>query len=152
MSVENQKSVDDTDLRILALLADDGRIALTELARRAGMSGPGVAERIRRLEQRGVIRAFTVDVDLAALGFSLHAIVRIKPRPGSLHLVERMILDEPRFIDCDKVTGDDCFVARLALRDIAELDRILDPFHDRAETSTAIVKSSPVRRRMPLQQ
>lgn len=150
LTSEKQNSVDDTDLRILGLLADDGRMTLNELARQAGMSAPGVAERIRRLEQRGVIRNFTVELDLAALGFALHAIVRIKPRPGSLHLVEKMILDQPRFTDCDKVTGDDCFIVRLALRNIGELDEILDPFHEKAETNTAIVKSSPVRHRMPI--
>lgn len=150
MTSEKQIAVDDTDLRILGLLADDGRMTLNELARQAGMSAPGVAERIRRLEQRGVIRNFTVELDLAALGFALHAVVRIKPRPGSLHLVEKMILDQPRFTDCDKVTGDDCFIVRLALRDIGELDEILDPFHEKAETNTAIVKSSPVRHRMPI--
>lgn len=150
MTIDKQNSVDDTDLRILSLLADDGRMTLNELARQAGMSAPGVAERIRRLEQRGFIRNFTVELDLAALGFALYAVVRIKPRPGSLHLVEKMILDQPRFTDCDKVTGDDCFIVRLALRDIGELDEILDPFHEKAETNTAIVKSSPLRHRMPI--
>lgn len=149
MTIEKQNTADDTDLRILTLLATDGRMTLSELARQSGMSAPGVAERIRRLEQRGVIRHFSVDLDLAALGFALHAVVRIKPRPGSLHLVEKMIIEQPRFTDCDKVTGDDCFIVRLALRDIGELDAILDPFHEKAETNTAIVKSSPLSHRMP---
>ena len=61
-----------------------------------------------------------------------------------------MIVQQPRFTQCDKVTGDDCFIARLALRSIAELDDLLDPFHDLAESNTAIVKSSPVRMRLPV--
>jgi Lrp/AsnC family leucine-responsive transcriptional regulator len=52
-------------------------------------------------------------------------------------------------LDCDKVTGDDCFIARLCLRTNDELDVLHDPLHERAETSTALVKSSPVRRRLP---
>jgi Lrp/AsnC family leucine-responsive transcriptional regulator len=65
-----------------------------------------------------------------------------------MHIVEDMILNEPGFLDCDKVTGDDCFVTRLALRSIADLDPILLPFHEKAETNTAIIKSSPLRGRM----
>ena len=142
--------IDDKDRLIMKLLSDDARMPVSELARRVGLSGPSTSERIRRLEDGGVISRFTVELDLAALGYPLQAIVRIKPRPGNMHIVEEMILNEPGFLDCDKVTGDDCFVARLALSSIADLDPVLLPFHDRAETNTAIIKSSPLRGRMPV--
>tara|TARA_R110002020_G_scaffold47752_3_gene136097 strand:- start:2916 stop:3350 length:435 start_codon:yes stop_codon:yes gene_type:complete len=142
--------IDDKDRLIIKLLSGNARMPVSELAGKVGLSGPSTSERIRRLEDGGVISRFTVDIDLAALGYPLQAIVRIKPRPGNMHIVEDMILGEARFLDCDKVTGDDCFVARLALRSIAELDPLLLPFHDRAETNTAIVKSSPLRSRIPL--
>ena len=142
--------IDDKDRLIIKLLSGNARMPVSELAGKVGLSGPSTSERIRRLEDGGVISRFTVDIDLAALGYPLQAIVRIKPRPGNMHIVEDMILGEARFLDCDKVTGDDCFVARLALRSIAELDPLLLPFHDRAETNTAIVKSSPLRGRSPL--
>ena len=60
-----------------------------------------------------------------------------------------MIVEQPQFMSCDRVTGDDCYVARLALSDVAELDDILLPFHDRAETHTSIVKSSIFESRLP---
>jgi Lrp/AsnC family leucine-responsive transcriptional regulator len=60
--------------------------------------------------------------------------VRIKPRSGQLHVVEKRGEEQPRFLSCDRVTGDDCYVTRLALSDVAELDDILLPFHERAET------------------
>lgn len=142
--------LDDKDRLILRLLSGNARMPVSELSGRVGLSGPSTGERIRRLESNGIIARFTLELDLAALGYPLQAIVRIKPRPGNMHIVEDMILGEARFIDCDKVTGDDCFVARLALRSIAELDPLLLPFHDRAETNTAIVKSSPLRGRSPL--
>jgi Lrp/AsnC family leucine-responsive transcriptional regulator len=56
---------------------------------------------------------------------------------------------EPEITECDKVTGEDCFICRLQLRSMAQLDEILDSFGDKAETNTSIVKSSPVRRRLP---
>lgn len=142
--------MDEKDRLIIAHLREDARMPVSELAKRVGLSGPSTSERMRRLESNGVIDRYTVDLDLEALGFVLQAIVRIKPRPGNLHIVEDMIMNEARFIDCDKVTGEDCFVTRLALRSIAELDPLLLPFHDRAETNTAIIKSSPLRGRVPV--
>ncbi len=142
--------LNDKDHLILKLLSEDARMPVSELSRRIGLSGPSTAERIRRLEDKHVISRFTLELDLAALGYPLQAIVRIKPRPGNMHVVEQMISDEPGFLDCDKVTGDDCFVTRLALHSIADLDPILLPFHEKAETNTAIIKSSPFRGRMPI--
>lgn len=143
-------NIDEKDRLIVKLLIDNARMPVSDLARHVGLSGPATSERIRRLESNGIISRFTVELDLAALGYPLQAIVRIKPRPGNMHIVEEMIFNEPGFLDCDKVTGDDCFVTRLALRSIADLDPILLPFHEKAETNTAIIKSSPLRARIPV--
>ena len=133
-----QVPLDETDRALLAALAEDARQPVSELARRVGLSAPSTAERIRRLEAQGVIERFT-----------LQAIVRVKPLPGQLHLVEEVIRRIPEFVECDKVTGDDCFICRLYLHSIEQLDEILAKVTERAETSTAIVKSTPVARRLP---
>ena len=140
---------DDIDRRLLTLLTANARLPLKELAAQVGLSSPSVSDRLRRLEEQGLIRAFTVEIDPAQLGYTLQAIVRIRPLPGRLHLVQRLIEEIPEITECDKVTGDDCFIARLMLRDISHLDRILDSIADKAETSTAIVKTQPVLRRLP---
>lgn len=141
--------LDETDRALLRLLAVDARTPTADLAREIGLSAPSTAERIRRLEAQGVIERFTVQLDPRALGYTLQAIVRVKPLPSQLHLVEDEIRRIPEFVECDKVTGDDCFVCRLFLRDIEELDEILLKVGERAETSTAIVKATPVARRLP---
>ena len=141
--------IDQIDQMILEALQRDARMSQKELAALVGLSSPSVAERVRRLEERGVIRGFTVDIDPKALGYALQAIVRIKPLPGKLHIVQQLLDSIPEFTECDRVTGDDCFVARLQVRDIEQLDQILDRIVDRAETSTAVVKSQPIRRRPP---
>lgn len=141
--------LDDIDRRLLEILIKDARISLKELAAQVGLSSPSVSERVRRLEERGVIRGFTVEIDPQALGYQLQAIVRIRPLPGKLHIVQKLIEEMPEFGECDKVTGDDCFVARLYVRSIERLDGILDHIADKAETSTAIVKSKPIQRRPP---
>lgn len=141
--------LDDIDRRMVETLVEDARISLKELAQRVGLSSPSASERLKRLEERGVIRGFTVDVDPAALGYTLQAIVRIRPLPGKLHVVQDLIQQIPQFSECDKVTGDDCFVGRLHIRSIDEFDTILDRIADKAETSSSIVKAQPVKRRLP---
>ncbi|PXW29442.1 Lrp/AsnC family transcriptional regulator [Paraburkholderia caballeronis] len=141
--------LDDVDRALLAALAEDSRAPVSELAKRVGLSAPSTSERLKRLETQRVIDSFTVQVDPRALGYTLQAIVRVKPLPGQLHLVEDLIRRIPEFVECDKVTGDDCFIARLYLYSIEQLDEILSKVAERAETSTAIVKSTPVPRRLP---
>jgi Lrp/AsnC family transcriptional regulator, leucine-responsive regulatory protein len=141
--------LDEIDQSILGILARDSRISLKDLGQQVALSSPAVSERLRRLEERGVIRAFTVEIDPAALGYTLQAIVRIKPLPGKLHIVQKLLEDTPEFCECDKVTGEDCYVARLFLRSIDDLDPIIDRIADKAETNTSIVKAQPIRRRPP---
>lgn len=141
--------LDETDQRILEVLLGDSRASLKSLAEQVGLSSPSVSERLRRLEERGVIRQYTVEIDPQALGFTLQAMVRVRPMPGKLHIVQRLLEEIPEIGECDKVTGEDCFIARLYVRSIDQLDHILDRVADHAETNTAIVKTQPVRRRPP---
>ncbi|EJN03178.1 Lrp/AsnC family transcriptional regulator [Phyllobacterium sp. YR531] len=141
--------LDELDRTIIEILVDDARISLKELSRKVGLSSPSVSERLRRLEEKKVIRSFTVDIDPQALGYSLTAIVRVRPLPGMLHIVEKLIQETPEITECDKVTGDDCFIGKLQFRTMQQLDSILDRLAEKAETNTAIVKSSPVKRRLP---
>ncbi|MEP1932489.1 MAG: Lrp/AsnC family transcriptional regulator, partial [Roseibium sp.] len=108
-----------------------------------------VSDRLRRLEEGGVIRGFTIDVDPRAVGYLFQTMVRVRPLPGTLHVVQKMLQDIPQITECDKVTGEDCFIARLHVRSMEELDEILDKVSEKSETSTAVVKAQPVTRRLP---
>lgn len=141
--------LDATDRKLLEALAADARASLKELAALVNLSSPSVAERLRRLEERGVIRGFTVEIDPKLLGYQLQAIVHIRPLPGRLHIVQDLLQQIPEVVECDKVTGKDCFIARLYLRSVEELDEVLDRIADKAETDTCIVKARPVPRRLP---
>ena len=141
--------LDDLDRRLLDILSLNARISLKELAQEAGLSSPSTADRLRRLEDRGVITGFTIAINPAALGYTLQAVVRVRPMPGMLHIVEKIIQETPEFVECDKVTGDDCFIAKLLVRDMEQLDAILDRIAEKSQTNTSIVKSSPVKRRLP---
>ena len=140
---------DDIDQLLISALMEDSRRSLKALAQISGLSSPSVAERLRKLEERGVLTGYTVEVDPKVFGYQFQAIVRIRPLPGQLQVVERKIQEIPEFTECDKVTGDDCFIARLCVRSMEQLDTLLDRINVHAETSTAIVKKTPVKRRLP---
>ena len=149
MALEKIYTLDGIDTLILNSLEVNGRISIKSLAEKINMSAPSVKERLSRLENRGIIKYFTVEIDRSILGYTKEAIVRIKPQSGQLERVEKMIAAETRFVSCDRVTGEDCYVAKLVLKAMNELDDLLAPFHRYAETNTAIVKSALVRKREP---
>ena len=140
---------DEKDQQLINALMEDSRRSLKALAQISGLSSPSVAERLRKLEEKGVLQGYGVEVDPRAFGYQLQAIVRIRPLPGQLHEVERQIQATPQFTECDKVTGEDCFIARLHVRSMEQLDEILDHINVYALTNTAIVKKSTVKRRLP---
>lgn len=144
-----KNSVDATDRKILDLLLQDSRISLRAIGAEVGLSAPAVRDRVLRLEDLGVIDSFTIRLNPRALGFALEAVLRVEPLPGKVKVVERILSDMPEIVECSVVTGDDCFVARMVLRDVGDLDRLLGPLHDVARTRTSIVHRQPVPPRRP---
>ncbi|MCR0999253.1 Lrp/AsnC family transcriptional regulator [Serratia rubidaea] len=141
--------MDIIDHQILALLAEDARMSLKTLSAKVGLSSPSTSERLRRLEESGVIQGYTLNVNLQALGYGFQSLVRLKPLPGMLKKVEQMVAAIPEVVECDKVTGEDCFIIRLAARSLEQLDQILDRLAEQAQSNTSIVKTTPVKRRLP---
>jgi len=142
-------NLDAIDARILSVLAADARTSVAELARTVGLSPPSAAERIRRLEEAGVIEGYTVAIDPKALGLPIAAWMRIRPLPGELKTVADILRTMPEIVECDRVTGEDCLVARAHLKSIEDLERLIDQIIPHAMTTTSIIQSTLVRRRPP---
>ena len=130
--------IDTIDQQLIGALMDDSRLSLKALAGITGLSSPSVGERLRRLEERGVLTHYTVDIDPKHFGYLLQAIVRIRPLPGQLQEVERQIQAIPEFTECDKVTGEDCFIARLHVRTMDHLDSLLDRLNAYADRKSVV--------------
>lgn len=142
-------ALDQLDRKIIGHLATDGRVALAELGRRVNLSPPAVAERVQRLERTGVITGYRAEVDPRALGYSLTAIVRVKPAPGHLRSIPELALEIPEVGECHRITGEDCFYLKVHLRSIDDLSTLLDRFLAHGETTTSIINASPIPRRDP---
>lgn len=143
--------LDDINRQILRRLRDDPRLSMSALGRQVGMSAPAITERVRRLEEAGVIRGYRLDLDPAALGLPIMAYIRVRPNSGQLPRVAELAERIPEVIECHRITGDDCFIIKACFPSMDQLDRLLDQFLLYGSTTTSIVQSTPVpQRTLPL--
>jgi Lrp/AsnC family leucine-responsive transcriptional regulator len=134
---------DETNIALLRLLREDPRLSVSELARRVKMSAPAVRERLQRLEEAGIV-SWRIALDARALGFPICAFVRVRPAPGQLTKVAELAQQMPQVTECHRVTGEDCFVMKVHIEAIDQLDRVLDQFLAYGQTTTSLVQSTPV--------
>jgi Lrp/AsnC family transcriptional regulator, leucine-responsive regulatory protein len=138
---------DGKNLALIRLLRDRPRLAVSELARRVKMSAPAVRERMQRLEEAGII-AWRVAVDPHALGFPVCCFVRVRPAPGQLSKIADLARRMPQVTECHRVTGEDCFILKVHIAAIDQLDHVLDQFLTYGQTTTSLVQSTPVAPRL----
>jgi Lrp/AsnC family transcriptional regulator, leucine-responsive regulatory protein len=136
--------LDPINCQILEHLQANGRISFSELARRVGLSTPSVIERIRKLEDVGILAGFTARVNLAALGYSIMALIEVKTNPSNHQKVLEFARLEPLVRECYFVTGDSSIVARVVMRDIAELQGFVERLGRFGATRTSVVLSQPM--------
>ena len=134
----------ERNVKLLRLLRDDPRMGISEMARRVGMSAPAVRERVQRLEEAGVIRSYRLEIEPRALGYPICAFVRVRPMPGKIAKIAELAQRLPQVVECHRITGEDCFILRVYLESLDDLDRILDRFLDVGQTTTSLLQSSPV--------
>lgn len=135
---------DSRNLELLRLLREDPRMSVSEMARRVGMSAPAVRERIDRLTEAGIIKGCRLELDAKALGYPLSVFVRVRPMPGKLPKIPELAARLPQVVECHRITGEDCFILRVYLDSLDNLDKILDQFLVYGQTTTSIVQSTPV--------
>lgn len=136
--------IDELDRRILGELQLDGRLTMAELGRRVNLSPPAVSERVQRLERAHVITGYHARVDPRALGYPVAAVVRVAPASGQLQRIREVAQGVPEVVECHRITGEDCFLLKLHLRSLDELEGVLDRFTPHGRTTTSLIHSSPV--------
>ncbi|MFD0367008.1 Lrp/AsnC family transcriptional regulator [Streptomyces sp. NPDC127114] len=138
---------DATDWRILDALQAQGRASFAELARAVSMSPSAVTERVRRLEEAGVIAGYTAIVDQERLGLPILAFVRLRYPNGNYKPFHDLIATTPEVLEAHHVTGDDCFVLKVAARSMRHLEEISGKVGALGSVTTSVVYSSPLPRR-----
>lgn len=140
-------SPDATDWRILHALQHQGRATFAELARAVSMSASAVTERVRRLEDAGVISGYTAVVDQERLGLPVLAFVRLRYPHGNYKPFHDLLDTTPEILEAHHVTGDDCFVLKVATRSMRHLEQVAGRIGALGSVTTSVVYSSPLPRR-----
>jgi Lrp/AsnC family leucine-responsive transcriptional regulator len=144
--------VEDLDRAIVALLCRDGRMSFTDLGKATGLSTSAVHQRVRRLEERGVIRGYAAVVDAEAVDLSLTAFISIRPiDPSAPDDAPDRLRDMPEIEACHSVAGDESYILKVRVRVPTDLESLLARIRAAANVSTrtTIVLSTPYESRPP---
>jgi Lrp/AsnC family leucine-responsive transcriptional regulator len=144
MSMGNERLLDNTGWRILDELQQNARLTFNELGRKVNVSAPAVAERVRRMEEAGIITGYRAQVNPEKVGLPLTAFVRIEVPGGNHKKVEVLVVELPEVLECHRATGTDCYVMKVVLASMDHLRTLLDKLVPWGSPVTSIVISSPV--------
>jgi len=136
------RALDQTDWRILEELQRDGRLSFNELARRVNLSSPAVAERVRRLEESGVITGYLARVDPARAGSPLTAFLQLRCSLGRCLLKTTAAEDYPEVVEIHKLSGNSCSMLKVRVAGMAHLEGLLERLGEHGEVNSHIVMST----------
>ena len=134
--------LDEIDVEILSQLQKDSRLSIRELSKRINLSPPSVTERIRRLEDNGVIEKYTIKINKKKLGLSIDCIIKVTMKNGEYDRFKKFIKDYPKSEWCYRIAGDGCFIVKLSVSELNEVEDFINEISSYALTSTIVAFSS----------
>ena len=137
-------TVDRTDWQLLEALQADGRASYADLARVVSMSPSAVAERVRRLEEAGVIAGYRATVDPIRVGLDVMAFVRLRYPNGNYRPFHALLDSTSEIVEAHHVTGEDCFVLKVVARSMRHLEEVTGRIAGLGSVTTSVVYSSPL--------
>lgn len=148
MTLETKKLLDEVGWRLLRELQADARLSFAELGRRVGLSLPAVAERVRRMEEAGIITGYYAEVNLPKMGRPIMAFIRMAVPRERYPAFTALIRDLPEVLEGHHLSGSEAFILKVALTSIPHLEALIDQLSEYGQTTTSVVLSSPVTRRV----
>jgi Lrp/AsnC family leucine-responsive transcriptional regulator len=144
MDLDFEKLLDRTGLQILRALQENARLSFSELGRRVALSSPAVAERVRKMEETGIISGYHARVEPEKVGLPIWAFILLKTQakkyPDIILLARRL----PEILECHHVSGGESFIIKVVASSIPHLEELIEKLSPFGETSTLVVLSSPV--------
>lgn len=142
------KLLDEIGWKILVELQNNARMSFADLGRRVGLSTPAVLERIRRMEEAGIISGYRAEIDYSKIGYGILAFIRVSVVGDFLPRIMKVARDLPEVLECYRVTGDESFIMKVAVESVDKLEQLIDRLTPFVATTTSIVLSSIVTRRV----
>lgn len=140
--------LDETGWRLLHELQEHARLSYAELGRRVSLTLPAVAERIRKMEDAGIIVGYRAEINPTRIGLPITAFIRISIVGDVFTRIIKVVRELPEVIECHRSTGADSFILKVQVRSIEHMELLIDKLTPFGTTSTSIVLSSPVKRRV----
>lgn len=138
--------LDRLDIAILEALQENARTPLSEVGRRVGLSQPATSERVKRLEDRGILAGYTARLDAAALGLGMMAIIRLKTTHEHIKPALKAFAEMPHVIEVHRLTGEDCFLLKVLVPTPGQLETIVDTIaRFGAVTTSLVLRSEPAK-------
>ncbi|WP_175906727.1 MULTISPECIES: Lrp/AsnC family transcriptional regulator [Burkholderia] len=138
--------LDRLDISIIEALQENARMPLSEVGRRIGLSQPATSERVKRLEERGIIAGYTARIDPAALGLGMMAIIRLRTTHEQIKPALSAFAGMPHVIEVHRMTGEDCFLLKVLVPTPGQLETIVDAIaRFGAVTTSLVLRSEPVK-------
>ena len=136
--------MDATDFKIIELLQEDGRISMKDLGKIVGLTSPAVSERVKRLEESGVIKGYKAIVNPDKLGRLIKSFINISlPSENYQSFIEYVKRDN-RIVECHHITGDDCLLLKVIVKDMYELEQVIDRIKQVGRTRTSVILSTVI--------
>ncbi|MEM1259618.1 MAG: Lrp/AsnC family transcriptional regulator [Bacteroidota bacterium] len=136
--------IDRLSVEILQCLQQNARMSFTEIGRKVGLTSPAVAERIKKMEDLGVIENYTAHISHAKLGYQLRAMITLRAFVGKLRPFLDKVDTFKEVINCYRITGNENIIMEVVILDQAHLERFIDQLISYGETRTHIILSSIV--------
>lgn len=132
---------DEIDMMILKELQEDSRLSIRELAKRINLSPPSVTERVRKLEDEGIIEGYTIKINKKKLGISVDCIIKVTMKNGGYERFKKFIKDYKRSEWCYRIAGDGCFLVKLSVGELSEIEDFINSVSEYATTQTIVAFS-----------
>ncbi len=136
--------MDNIDLRIVDILQTDGRITMKELGQRVGLTSPATIERVKKLEDSGIIGGYRADINIAKAGLPVRAFILVTIGGGSGEELLDFCRRHTRLLECHRLAGSASYLLAAAVADTAALEKLLDDLTIYGRTETHLVLSTPI--------
>ncbi len=136
--------VDQLNWAILEQLQQNGRISFSEIGRKVGLTSPAVAERVKKMEDAGIVRSYHTQLSPQKLGYHLKAIITLRAFTGRLKAFLETVTSFKEVINCYRITGNENIIMEVILHDQAHLEKLIDKLITYGETRTHIVLSNVI--------
>src|SRR5246500_855946 len=146
-NLRTDKLLDQIGWKLLQELQLKGRLSYAGLGRGVGLTTPAVVERVKRMEEAGIILGYHADVDPMKVGMPISAFIRMSVVGDVFSRITAVVKNSPEVVECHRGTGADSFIMKVHVRSVEHLEALIDRLTPCGTTSTSIVLSSPVERR-----